>query len=285
MKAVLVLGANGQLGSCLKEIASSYSQFVFTFLSSTQCNVTSELNVQDVILKGNYDYCVNCAAYTNVDKSEDEVKDAFDVNTFGPRFLAQACAKSKTVLVHISTDFVFDGEKGSPYLEDDITNPLGVYGKSKLEGEREIIKNTSQYFIIRTSWLYSEYGKNFVKTMINLSQKENTISVVNDQIGSPTYAVDLAYVILEIIQSKSTSYGIYHFSNNGSISWFDLALKVFELKNIEIVLRPIKTKDYPTRAKRPRYSVLDTEKIEHHFQIKTGDWQHSLSKALKKIHD
>ncbi|MEM1003464.1 MAG: dTDP-4-dehydrorhamnose reductase, partial [Bacteroidota bacterium] len=281
---VLVLGANGQLGLCIKRIAPQQPQLLFTFLSVDELDITDEVSVKETFSKGNYDFCINCAAYTNVDASEDQADLAFKVNAIGPRYLARTCSQTKTKLIHVSTDFVFDGQKKTPYTEQDNTNPLGVYGESKLKGEEEIMKYSDQYFIIRTSWLYSEFGKNFVKTMIDLTKTRTAISVVNDQIGSPTYALDLAGAILRIIDYESTDYGVYHYSNKGKISWFDFASKVFELKGIDIDLTPIKTKDYPTKARRPSYSVLDTEKIERALEMMIGNWDDRLPEALKEIH-
>jgi dTDP-4-dehydrorhamnose reductase len=175
---------------------------------------------------------------------------------------------------------VFDGKKQTPYIETDAPNPLSVYGASKLQGERSIQETTEAYFIVRTSWLYSEYGKNFIKTMLSLSETLNEISVVSDQFGSPTYAGDLAEVLIKIILSSSTNYGVYHYSNSGAISWFDFASEIFKQFGKKIEVKPIKTKDYPTAAKRPKYSVLDTTKIENNFDCTIKDWQVSLNKVI-----
>ena len=228
-----------------------------------------------------FDYCINCAAYTAVDLAEEQSDLAYAVNAEGPKKLAEVCQKHQVTLIHISTDFVFDGKKRTPYLETDVPNPLGVYGTSKLQGERNIQEVMEDYFIIRTSWLYSEYGNNFMKTMLKLSETREEISVVSDQFGSPTYAGDLAEVLIKIVLSSSISYGIYHYSNGGIVSWYDFAVEIFKQFGKPIEVKPIKTKDYPTAAKRPEFSVLDTTKIENNFDCTIKDWQRSLDKIKR----
>lgn len=286
MIEVLVTGANGQLASCLKDVADNYPQVHFNFFNAAELDITSKAKINKTFL--NYQgaqYCINCAAYTQVDKAEEKEasKQAILVNSKGPEYLAEVCQTMGITLIHISTDFVFDGQKGSPYSENDITNPLGVYGASKLDGEIAIAKALDQHFIIRTSWLYSEFNKNFVKTMLSLAQTRTELSVVNDQIGAPTYAVDLAHAIVKIIDSKSQQFGLYHFSNKGEISWYDFASKIFELANITIDLRPVTSKEFKTLAKRPKYSVLSTLKIETNLGIRIKNWEDSLETALKRI--
>ena len=203
---------------------------------------------------------------------------AYAVNAEGPKKLAEICKKHQVTLIHVSTDFVFDGKKRTPYLETDVPNPLGVYGASKLQGERNIQDVMDTYFIVRTSWLYSEYGNNFMKTILKLSETREEISVVSDQLGSPTYAGDLAEVLIKIVLSSSISYGIYHYSNGGIVSLYDFAVEIFKQFGKPIEVKPIKTKDYPTAAKRPEFSVLDTTKIENNFDCTIKDWQGSLDK-------
>jgi len=210
---------------------------------------------------------------------------AYAVNGEGPKNLAEVCKKYQVKFLHISTDFVFDGKKQTPYIETDMPNPLGVYGKSKWQGERNIQEIMEDYFILRTSWLYSEYGNNFMKTMLKLSETRDEINVVSDQIGSLTYAGDLAEVLIKIVLSSSTNYGLYHFSNSGAISWYDFAMEIFTQFGKKIEVKPITTKDYPTVAKRPKFSVLDTTKIENNFDCTLKDWQGSLNKVIQQLRD
>ena len=228
-------------------------------------------------LKNEFDYCINCAAYTAVDLAEAQSILAYAVNAEGPKNLAEICQKHQATLIHVSTDFVFDGQKRTPYLETDTPNPLSVYGASKLQGERNIQEAMEAYFIVRTSWLYSEYGNNFMKTMLWLSETRNEINVVSDQIGSLTYAGDLAEVLIQIVLSSSTNYGVYHYSNSGTISWYDFAVEIFKQFGKTIEVKPIKTKDYPTAAKRPKYSVLETTKIENNFDCLRKKWYINLN--------
>lgn len=281
MYRILVTGANGQLGNCLQEKSKGTKNMLFTFLTSKELNIANEDSIKNLFEKQSFDFCINCAAYTAVDKAEEETEKAFNTNVLGVKYLSRACKKNEIDLIHISTDFVFDGKKITPYLEEDIPNPISVYGKTKLKGEKEIISNMSNYFIIRTSWLYSEYGINFVKTMLNLSKKHKELSVVNDQIGTPTYAKDLTKIIFHIINSNSTDYDIYNYSNEGSISWFDFAKAIFEESNINI--KPIKSEQYPTLAKRPIYSVLDKSKIKEVLKIDIPNWRDSLKQCLFKL--
>ena len=276
MIKALVTGGNGQLAQCLKEIVKYHDELDITFQDLPDLDITNKQKLESYFSNNELDYCINCAAYTAVDLAEEQSDLAYAVNAEGPKNLALICKEYQVKLVHISTDFVFDGQKRKPYLETDAPNPLGVYAASKLLGERKIQKIMNEYFIIRTSWLYSEYGNNFVKTMLNLSDKRNQISVVSDQIGSPTYAGDLAAVLIKIVLSSSTNYGVYHYSNLGTTSRYDFAVEIFKQFGKTIEVKPIKTKDYPTAAKRPKYSVLDTTKIKNNFYCTTNDWQGSL---------
>tara|TARA_R110000868_G_scaffold111489_1_gene301035 strand:- start:8877 stop:9719 length:843 start_codon:yes stop_codon:yes gene_type:complete len=255
---ILITGANGQLGLCLKDISVEYPLYNFDFKTSKQLDITNRNEVSTLFLSENYDYCINCAAYTAVDKAESEKEQAFLVNAEAVKYLAETCKITNTVLIHISTDFVFDGTKDSPYTEEDQPNPINIYGASKLKGEQYVQNILTNYFIIRTSWVYSEHGNNFVKTMLRLANERDEISVVNDQIGSPTYARDLAEVIMEIINYHSTDFGLHHYCNKGSISWYDFAIELFKQRQIKIKVKPISTLEYKTAAKRPKYSVLKT---------------------------
>ena len=236
---VLVFGANGQLGQAIQYLSTNYSNqhfknntdnVQFHFFDSNQVDITNINAVESTFRLLKPDFCINAAAYTAVDKAEIEEEKAYLINVIGIKNIIQSCLTYNTSLVHISTDFVFDGKKTAPYLETDLTNPQGVYGVTKREGELEIIHSLKTYFIIRTSWLYSDFGNNFKKTMLKLANEKDQLSVVNDQIGSPTHALDLAELILKILFSKSANYGIYHFCNEGNTSWFGFAKKIFELR-------------------------------------------------------
>ena len=283
---VLVTGSSGQLGQSLQFIAPKYPEIEFIFCDSKTLDITNLENCESIFFKYNPDYCINTAAYTAVDKAESEPEKAFEINVTGPRNLATVCKTNNTILLHISTDFVFDGTKNSPYTEEDIPNPTGVYGQTKLQGEQEIQAIFENYFIIRTSWVYSQFGNNFMKTMLRLASERDSLSVVNDQIGTPTNAVELAEVLIRIIlktrnsQLATRNFGVYNFSNEGQCSWYDFAKKIFEINNISIDLLPIPTSSFPTPAKRPKYSVLDKGKIKRVFEVEVTNWEESLKKQL-----
>jgi dTDP-4-dehydrorhamnose reductase len=279
---VLVTGGNGQLGQSIQYIAPKYAQIDFIFADSDTLDITNEKECFSFFEKHKPHYCINTAAYTAVDKAESEPEKAHNINVLGAKNLAQACLKHNSILLHISTDFVFDGTKNSPYQETDIPNPLGVYGKTKLDGEKAIQETFSNYYIIRTSWVYSQFANNFMKTMLRLAQERDSLSIVSDQVGTPTHAVDLAECLVKIIQNHNnnqlvhTNYGLYHFSNEGYCSWFDFAKKIFEVNNVTIAIQPIPSSAYPTPAKRPLYSVLDKTKIKKTFNLDIPNWEQSL---------
>jgi dTDP-4-dehydrorhamnose reductase len=282
---VLVTGSSGQLGQSLQFIAPKFLEIHFLFCDSSVLDITNFENCQEVFAKYNPNFCINAAAYTAVDKAESEPEKAHLINVIGAKNLAIVCKEQNTVLLHVSTDFVFDGSKKASYNEEDIPNPTGVYCKTKLEGEIEIQKTWDRHFIIRTSWVYSQFGNNFMKTMLRLASERDTLSVVNDQIGTPTNAVDLAEVLVKIILTNNqqpliNNYGIYNFSNEGQCSWFDFAKKIFEINSVSIDLKPIPTSSYPTPAKRPCYSVLDKSKIKEVFGVEIMNWDESLLKTL-----
>jgi dTDP-4-dehydrorhamnose reductase len=283
---VLVTGANGQLGQAIQFISDNHPEIDFKFCSSSDLDITSKENCQLVFNKFKPDYCINTAAYTAVDKAESEPEKAHLINVIGAKNLAEVCKEFSTKLLHVSTDFVFDGSRTKPYLETDIPNPTGVYGQTKLDGEKAIQKTFDNYFIIRTSWVYSQFGNNFMKTMLRLASERNSLSVVSDQIGTPTNAVDLAEVLIKIISSNfqhpTSNFGIYNYSNEGQCSWYDFAKKIFEVNNISINLQPIPTSAYPTPAKRPAYSVLDKSKIKNVFGVEVDNWEESLKKELSE---
>lgn len=292
---VLVTGASGQLGQALQNIANKYADIDFKFYSSADLNITDLEQCKTVFEKVKPNFCINAAAYTAVDKAESEVEKATLINVEGPRNLALVCKEINAVLLHISTDFIFDGTATKPYTELDIPSPTGVYGQTKLDGEKAIQSILEKYFIIRTSWVYSNFGANFMKTMLRLGSERDSLSVVNDQIGTPTNALDLAKVLLKIIQTVDNNgktangeqtidnFGIYNFSNEGECSWYDFAKKIFEINKIKIDLHPIPTTSYPTPAKRPAYSVLDKSKIKSVFSSKISEEVKEWEESLKKM--
>ena len=281
--SILVTGANGQLGSELKKLSSAYSQYTFTFLTRDEFPLNDTVRIKDYLKSNQFDFLINCAAYTAVDKAESEKELAWQINATAVGVLAAACRDNIIKFLHISTDYVFDGTAKEPYKVDDLTNPQTVYGASKLEGERLAMNENSDAIIVRTSWVYSSYGNNFVKTMLRLFQEKEQISVVNDQIGSPTYAADLAEVIMKMISSGQWYEGIYHFSNEGVISWFDFAGAIKNLSGSSCKINPIPTSAYPTPAKRPAWSVLEKSKIQQHYGIQFRNWEESLRLCIEKI--
>jgi len=295
---VLVTGANGQLGQALQFISGNYPEMNFVFCDSAALDITNLENCETVFQEHQPNFCINAAAYTAVDKAESEPQIAFDVNANGPENLAITCKKHNTVLLHVSTDFVFDAyfsdgiayydreqrlplKSNSGLQETDVPFPSGLYGLTKLQGEQAIEAVWEKHFIIRTSWVYSQFGNNFLKTMLRLASERTSLSVVSDQIGTPTYAVDLAEVLLKIITSKTKNFGIYNFSNEGQCSWYEFAQEIFLQKEVAIDLQAIPTKSYPTPAKRPAYSVLDKSKIKATFGVNIKDWKTSLKDCLK----
>jgi len=280
MKSILVTGSDGQLGLCIKDKVNHYLDLDIVFTNSKELDITNRSEVNKLFKKNKFDFCVNCAAYTAVDKAESEHKKAEAVNTVGVKNLAKACKLSNTTLVHISTDFVFDGNKKEPYTEEDETNPINVYGKTKRNGEIEIETTLKKYFILRTSWLYSQYGSNFLRTMLKLSKEREELSVVNDQLGSPTNANNLAELIVKLIVANSKSYGTYHFSDNGATSWYGFAREIFSCSGAKVHLNSITSFSFYTTAKRPKFSVLDTSKISKEFGIIGQDWKDALNQLF-----
>lgn len=280
---VLITGGTGQLGQALQELIvnQQHSNWEADFMSSQALDITDFEAVSEVLGGKEYAYCINCAAFTHVDKAEEDTDLARQVNVNGARNLALGCHQNSTVLIHISTDFVFDGFQNTPYSEEDVARPLGFYGDTKYKGERAIISNLEEHFILRTSWLYSEYANNFMKTMLRLGGERDELSVVYDQVGTPTYAMDLAGVIIQIIDAHSIEYGIYNYSNEGVASWYDFAKAIFEEAQLEVNLKPILSAEYPTPARRPNYSVLDKNKIKKQFNIEVPHWRDSLHKAVR----
>lgn len=280
---VLVTGANGQLGRSIKKQENQWPHLRFIYTDSKTLDITNQNAVTAFFKENRIAYCINCAAYTAVDQAEKNQDQAFKINALGSKHLALACKASNAVLIHISTDFVFDGHKNSPYIVNDNPHPINVYGATKLQGENFIAETTERHVIIRTSWLYSEYGHNFMKTMLCLSKTRSEINVVSDQVGSPTYAGDLATAILKIMDSKTIQYGLYHYSNTGETSWYDFAKTIFKFANKDVKVNPIASVHYPTLAKRPNYSVLQSEKLLEQFNIKASRWESHLKKVLEGL--
>jgi len=279
-KTILVTGANGQLGRCLKYIQKNYADSTFIFLTKSELDITAPEHIEEALGVYSPTVVINTAAYTNVDASESHPEIAFAINHTGVEHLAIACKRQNIALIHISTDYVFDGSKNEPYVETDLPNPKTVYGASKLEGEKAIVEvKLNAYAIIRTSWLYSDYGSNFAKTMLRLSKESDSISIVDDQTGSPTLAYDLAHALLVITDQLSVkNSGVYHFSNTGNASWYAFAKAIFSNLKIRLKVKPITTDQYLTLASRPKYSALDCRKISNTFGISLSTWKISLQK-------
>lgn len=283
MKTILVTGGKGQLAQCLRDVTENLVRYSFIYVDYDVLDITNKENIKEFFINTKIDYCINCAAYTAVDKAEDEPEIAKKVNENGVKNLAEVCKKNNTVLIHISTDFVFDGKESLPYKEDDKTNPLSFYGQTKLNGEIAVSSVLDDCFIIRTSWLYSEYGNNYLKTMLKLAKVKNKLNIIYDQIGTPTYARDLATFIVKLIVDDSKMFGTYHYSNEGVAGWYDFTKAIFSIKNIKLKVNPIKTEEYQQNATRPRYSVLDKSKIKKTFKIEIPYWVDSLKLVLKKF--
>lgn len=280
---IIVTGANGQLGKELQAIAKFDPEFEFIFLSKEDLPINQRDIVQKIFAIHKPEFCINCAAYTAVDRAETEKDQAFLVNAESTGILAEACNVFEVKLIHISTDYVFDGSAVQPYKEDDMLNPVNTYGASKLKGEELAIDKNKQSIVIRTSWVYSEFGNNFVKTMIRLMKEKENLGIVNDQWGSPTYAADLAKAIIDIIKSNQWKPGIYHYSNEGVITWYEFAKSINELISSNCKIYSISTAEFPTPAKRPRFSGLDKEKIKQSYNLTIPDWRTSLQVCLQKI--
>lgn len=275
---VAVIGAAGQLGQALQHISKDYSGIVFHFFNSQEIDIAQKEKIESAWNNIKPDYCINAAAYTAVDKAESEPEKARQINVLGPKNLAEVCHENDCTLLHISTDFVFDGQQKKPYQETDLPHPINVYGQTKLEGEIAVMQTVKKHFIVRTSWVFSQFGNNFMKTMLRLAGERNELSVVDDQLGSPTHAIDLAKMLLAIVQSQNQSYGIYHYCNQGQTSWYGLAKAIFERYKVKLKLKPITTSAYPTPAKRPSNSALDTCKICDTFGVSIPHWQESLER-------
>ena len=285
---VLITGSNGQLGSEIRELSRSYNVVNFIFKDLPDLDICNFDELQNFIMKNNIIAVINCAAYTAVDKAEEDPEIAEQVNAKAVLNLVNALEKVDGKLIHISTDYVFDGNHSQPYKESDPVSPIGVYGETKRAGELAVLNSSIDAIVIRTSWLYSVYGNNFVKTILRLGNDKESIQVVFDQKGTPTYAKDLAKTCLDILSDASSinlskKGSLYHYSNEGVTSWYDFATAIMEISNIDCKVIPIETKDYPTQVRRPLYSVLDKYKIKSDFKVTIPHWRDSLVNCLKKI--
>ena len=282
MPKVLVTGSKGQLGSELRDLVSDEN---FYFTDRDTLDIADKEAVENFCKENSIDTIINCAAYTAVDKAEEDVKNADRINHLAVKYLAEVAKENAIKLVHVSTDYVFDGENFRPYVESDVTHPNGVYGSTKLAGEEALqTVNPHNAIIIRTSWVYSSFGANFVKTMLRLGKERDALGVIFDQVGTPTYARDLAQAILDILPKiKSETVEIYNYSNEGVLSWYDFAKEIMKMAKIECKVNPIETKAYPTPAKRPHYSLLNKAKIKETFTIEIPYWKDSLDECLRKM--
>jgi dTDP-4-dehydrorhamnose reductase len=282
MKKILIIGGNGQLGNCFRKIATDYDdRFEFEFTDSETLDITHRDEVSSYFYDLKPDFCINASAYTAVDLAETEIEKAYAVNADGVANLAEACAEYNTILIHISTDYVFDGETNISYSEDDFTNPQGVYGVSKRKGEELALDLQPKTIILRTSWLYSEFNKNFVKTMLHLFSIKEEMGIVADQFGQPTNANDLAEAVLNIIEKEQKTFGIFHFSNYGETTWFRFAEKIAEFSESKIKLNAITTAEFPTPSKRPKRSTMSLDKIEEVYKIEPKYWENSLEECIE----
>ncbi|MFY4844858.1 dTDP-4-dehydrorhamnose reductase [Aliarcobacter butzleri] len=281
---VLITGSNGQLGSEIKGLSSNYS-YNFFFTDRLNIDITNKDNIKDFCQTNNINVIINCAAYTAVDKAESDIENADLVNRKAVKKLAIVSNELNIKLIHISTDYVFDGKSFKPYCEEFQTNPQSVYGKTKLDGEKELINvNPKNSIIIRTSWVYSFYGNNFVKTMLRLGKEKESLGVIFDQVGTPTYAAHLAKIILDIIPNiKNDKVEIYNYSNEGVLSWYDFAKEIMKMAKIDCKINPIETFQYPTPAVRPHYSLLNKAKIKKEFNIEIPYWKDGLDDCLKRL--
>jgi dTDP-4-dehydrorhamnose reductase len=280
---ILITGKNGQLGSEIQYLSSNYTSFNFIYTDVIELDIT-EAELVDYFFKYNaIDMVINCAAYTAVDNAEDDFDLVNKVNNIAVKNLVDACIKYQAKIIHVSTDYVFDGSSNVPYIETDAISPIGVYGRTKRSGEEQLLNAAVSGIILRTSWVYSSFGNNFVKTMIRLGQERESLNVIFDQVGTPTYARDLAKVCLDIASQTENWLAapeVYHYSNEGVCSWYDFATSIMEIKKIYCKVLPIETKDYPSKSNRPHYSVLNKSKIKAKFNIDISYWRISLEECL-----
>jgi dTDP-4-dehydrorhamnose reductase len=283
MKKTIILGASGQLGNCIARVAEERKLNNIMFPAESESDILSPDALRVLFEKENPAYVVNCAAYTAVDRAEEDVDKARMINKTGAANIADICRDLKITMIHVSTDFVFQGNQTKLLNELDPTTPINIYGITKLEGEQVIQEILPEHFIIRTAWLYSEFGNNFVKTMQRLGRERDELGVIVDQVGTPTYGVDLAGIILDFISSESKAFGIYHYSNEGAVSWYDFAQAIFELSNIQVTVKAVRTDEYVTKAVRPSWSVMDKTKIRKVLGTPVPYWRDSLKRCIEAI--
>jgi dTDP-4-dehydrorhamnose reductase len=283
MKSILVTGANGQLGNALQRVPEEMDGFTWHFTDVDTLDICDKTQLHAFVQARDVSMIVNCAAYTAVDKAEDDTERCMQINRDAVRYIGEVAAATGAKVIHVSTDYVFDGAGSRPYREDDATNPMSFYGKSKLAGEQALQTVCPDAVIIRTAWLYSETGVNFLKTMLRLGAERDTIGVVADQQGTPTYAGSLAEAIRRILTAEQFAPGIYHYTDDGVCTWYDFAVKILEIAHIACVVKPLTTAEYPTRACRPAYSVLDKTKIKETYGVSTPHWTESTGECLQQL--
>ncbi len=280
MKNILITGSKGQLGNEMQVIAKKNPDFCYFFTDVEELDITNIDAIKDFVVGNKIDFIVNCAAYTAVDKAETDLELCYKINSEAVKNIAEVAEKHNCKVIHVSTDYVYNGENFRPYTEEDEVCPVSVYGKSKLEGEKVLFETMQEAVIIRTSWLYSSFGNNFVKTMMKLGAERETLNVIFDQVGTPTYAADLAEAIVTILKSENFIPGIYHFSNEGVCSWYDFAIKIHQIAEIKCIVRPIESKEYHFPTPRPHYSVLNKSKIKKTYGVNIPHWEESLGRCI-----
>lgn len=283
MQTVLVTGSKGQLGNEIQVLAPAYPQFNFIFTDVEELDICKREAVDGFFSENKIDFLINCAAYTAVDKAEDDEEKCYQINKDAVGYLGEASARHGVKMLHVSTDYVFDGKSYIPYTEDAPVSPATVYGRSKAEGEQRLVSVLQSAVIVRTSWLYSSFGNNFVKTMLKLGRERKRLQVVFDQVGTPTYAADLADALLQIISAAELVPGIYHFSNEGVCSWYDFTLAIFKSAKIACDVLPIESREYPTKTPRPHYSVLNKQKVKSAYNLRIAHWEDSLNRCVQKL--
>ena len=283
MTTILITGSNGQLGNEMQQAAVRFPNFNYIYTDVAELDICDKGALGAFVKANNVNVIVNCAAYTAVDKAEDDVELCYKINRDAVRNIAEVASENKVKVVHVSTDYVFDGTNYLPYTEDMPVCPATVYGKSKLEGEQALLENCKESVILRTAWLYSSFGNNFVKTMMKLGTERDSLGVIFDQVGTPTYAADLADAILQLLSNKTFVPGIYHFSDEGVCSWYDFTKTIHRMANITCDVKPIETKDYPARTPRPHFSVLNKGKIKSTYGISIPHWEVSLEKCIQLL--